>query len=107
MAWHSCLAHSGVHTFGRSDGLFAARKEDFVLSRTSGTWTLPLSKSGQRAGAQESILLTDPFVVTALHKYFQSFAVGDLLSQVTPGTVGAVEGPHMRSVRLTIWQMRF
>ena len=56
----------GFHTFARSGELLRARCKDFVLSATSGTWTLPFSKSGQRTGNVESILLHDRFVCVAV-----------------------------------------
>ena len=53
----------GWETFARPGELFAARKRDFLLSSTrlQGTWVLPLSKSGQRHGAAESLTLSDPW----------------------------------------------
>ena len=65
----------GFHTFARSGELFAARVGDFVLQKGTGAWSLPLTKSGQRAGASESILLTDRFVVSCLPFRRHHFAV--------------------------------
>ena len=76
----------GFHSFARAGELFQARVGDFVLGSSSGTWTLPLSKSVQRAGAVESILLTDAFVVVLLSNFCRGKQAGDLLSQVAPGT---------------------
>ena len=76
----------GFHSFARAGELFQARVGDFVLGSSSGTWTLPLSKSGQRVGAVESILLTDAFVVVLLSNFCRGKQAGDFLSQVSPGT---------------------
>jgi hypothetical protein len=75
----------GFHTFARTGELFNARAGDFVLSATSGTWTLPLSKSGQRTGAVESILLTDVYVLHLLKNFIKGMHSGDRLSNVSPG----------------------
>ena len=74
----------GFHTFGRSGELFSALCKDFVLSGTAGTWTLPLSKSGQRTGMTESILLDDPFICKLLQNYLRCRASGDVLTKVSP-----------------------
>ena len=73
----------GFHTFARSGELFAARRSDFVLSAQS--WALPLSKSGQRAGAEESLLIEDAFVRTALQAFLRGKAPGDSLFLVSAG----------------------
>jgi hypothetical protein len=51
----------GFHSFPRTGELFSARCRDYVFNdqRTLVTWTLPLSKSGQREGAQEALSLDD------------------------------------------------
>ena len=77
----------GFHTFARTGELFNARAGDFVLSATSGTWTLPLSKSGQRTGAVESILLTDVYVLYLLKNFIKGMQSGDRLSNVSPGVL--------------------
>ena len=77
----------GFHTFARAGELFNARVGDFVLSTSSGSWTLPLSKSGQRVGATESILLTDPFVITLLRNFFRTKQPGDRVSSASPGVL--------------------
>lgn len=77
----------GFHTFARTGELFAARVGDFVLSPTSGTWTLPLSKSGQRNGVTESILLFDPWVLALLTNYTKHMRPGDRLSSASPGVL--------------------
>ena len=76
----------GFHTFARAGELFQAKAGDFVLGEKSGTWTLPLSKSGQRQGVTESILLTDPFVLVLLRNFMSKLAPGDPLSTVSGGT---------------------
>ena len=75
----------GFHTFARAGELFQAKVADFVFDKASGTWTLPLSKSGQRMGATESLLLTDPFVVTLLRNFCRGRLPGDRLSSHSPG----------------------
>ncbi|CAE7270082.1 unnamed protein product [Symbiodinium sp. CCMP2592] len=75
----------GFHTFARSGELFAAKAGDFVLSRGKGTWTLPMSNSGQRQGAVESLTIDDTFVGTAISNFCKHKQPGDLLSQVSPG----------------------
>jgi len=79
------LLISGFHTFARAGELFQAKVADFVFDKASGTWTLPLSKSGQRMGATESLLLTDPFVVTLLRNFCRGRLPGDRLSSHSPG----------------------
>ena len=75
----------GFHTFARTGELFAARAGDFVLGQHTGTWSLPLSKSGQRSGAAESIVISDRFVVACVRNFTRAFQPGDLLSQTSPG----------------------
>ena len=69
-------------TFARPGELFAARKRDFLLSSTrlQGTWVPPLSKSGQRHGAAESLTLSDPWVVVLVAAYLQRLGPDQLLS---------------------------
>lgn len=76
----------GFHTFARAGELFQARAGDFLLGSRSGTWTLPLSKSGQRQGVTESLLITDPFVVVLLKNFLRNFSPGDNVSLVSGGT---------------------
>ena len=54
----------GFTTFTRTGELFGAKTSDFCMSwsRGSGVWVLPLTKSGQRHGAPESVTITDPWV---------------------------------------------
>ena len=75
----------GFHTFARSGELFAARCSDFVLSAQSGSWALPFSKSGQRVGASESLLIEDAFVCSTLQAFLRGKAPGDSLSLVSAG----------------------
>ena len=56
-----------------------------MLSRGKGTWTLPMSKSGQRQGAVESLTIDDMFVATSVANFCRHKQPGDLLSQVSPG----------------------
>ena len=67
----------GFHTFARSGELFGARCGDFVRARGKGTWSLPLIKSGQRAGASESLVIV--FVGTALANFSRNKGNGDLV----------------------------
>ena len=83
----SVLLILGFHTFARTGELFNARVGDFVLGATSGTWTLPLSKGGQRQGVTESILLNDPFVVLLLRNYCKNKKPGDRLANASPGVM--------------------
>jgi len=52
----------GFDRFARTGELFAAVKQNFVFGDTGRrvVWSLPLTKSGQRLGAQESIVIEDP-----------------------------------------------
>ena len=83
----SVLLILGFHTFARTGELFNAKVGDFVLGATSGTWTLPLSKGGQRQGVTESILLNDPFVVLLLRNYCKNKQPGDRLASASPGVM--------------------
>ena len=76
----------GFHTFGRSGELFQARCKDCVLSSTSETWKLPLSKSRQHSRNVESILLHDLFVCVAAQNFIRGKSPGDLLSLCSPQT---------------------
>ena len=75
----------GFHTYARAGELFQAKVGDFVFDQNSGTWTLPLSKSGQRQGATESLLLTDRFVIALLRNFCKQKLPGDRLSSASPG----------------------
>ena len=97
----SILLILGFHTFARTGELFQAQVGDFVLSSTSGTWTLPLSKSGQRVGATESILLTDPFVLLLLRNYFRGKQPGDKLSSSSPGLLRSRLGDLLKDLSIS------
>ena len=77
----------GFHTYARSGELFSARRGDFTWNQalTKAVWSLPLSKGGQRVGAQESLVIDDPWVVAALANFLQHHSPGDLLRTVSPG----------------------
>ena len=78
----------GFSTFTRTGELFSARKCDFLLSwdRGSGVWTLPLTKSGRRHGAPESVTITDPWIVRLLYGYLSRLHPSDLLLSCSPHT---------------------
>ena len=83
----SMLLMLGFDQFARTGELFAAVKQDFVFnsSKTKVVWTLPLSKGGQRVGAQESLIIEDRWLVKALGGFLSSLHPGDLLRSVSPG----------------------
>ena len=91
----------GFHSFARTGELFNARVVDFVLSSSSGTWTLPLSKSGQRTGAVESILLTDVFVLRLLENFFKHKSPGDRLATVSPGLLRTRQASLLSQLHIT------
>ena len=77
----------GFDRYARSGELFFARKGDFTwnAAKTRAVWSLPLTKSGQRVGAHESLVIDDPWLVTALANYLRAMAPGDYLRTVSPG----------------------
>lgn len=77
----------GFDRFARTGELFGAKKADFTWNqaRTKAVWSLPLTKSGQRVGAQESLVIDDPWLVKALANYMDHLAPGDFLRTVSPG----------------------
>jgi hypothetical protein len=79
----------GFDRFARTGELFAATKQDFVFnhSRSKVVWSLPLTKSGQRVGAQESLVVEDPWLVRALSNYLRSLQNGDTLRHTSPGVM--------------------
>eukprot|EP00438_Fugacium_kawagutii_P024604 Skav200072 [mRNA] locus=scaffold838:322357:322941:- [translate_table: standard] len=83
----SVLLLLGFDRFARSGELFGAKKGDFVWnsSETRAVWSLPLTKSGQRVGAQESLVVEDPWLVKALVNYLRPLSPGDFLRTVSPG----------------------
>lgn len=91
----------GFHTFARAGELFQCKVGDFVFDKKSGTWTLLLSKSGQRAGATESLLLTDPFVVTLPRNFSKYKLAGDKLSPASPGLLRKRLSPLLEQLGLT------
>jgi hypothetical protein len=53
----------GFHLFPRSGELFGAKAGDFQIDDNHrGVWSLPLTKRGQRIGAKESLVITDPWI---------------------------------------------
>jgi hypothetical protein len=76
----------GWHCSARSGELFAAQGCDFVLDWASGcgSWTLPLSKSGQRQGIQEAIDLNDRWLVALLQLYIGGRPPHAPLTDVSP-----------------------
>ena len=83
----SILLLLGFDRYARSGELFFARRGDFTwnASKTRAVLSLPLTKSGQRVGAHESLVIDDPWLVTALANYMHSLAPGDYLRTVSPG----------------------
>ena len=77
----------GFDRYARSGELFNAKKGDFVFNSplTRAVWSLPLTKSGQRVGAQESLIIEDSWLVTALSNYLRVKNPGDFLRNVSPG----------------------
>ena len=76
----------GFHRFPRSGELFSATAGDFTLDDSlNGVWGLPLTKSGQRFGAKESLVLEDPWVVGLLKNFLEGKLPGDSLSSVRAG----------------------
>lgn len=77
----------GFDRFARTGELFAAVKQDFTFNKplTKVIWTLPLSKSGHRTGAQESLVVEDPWLVKALHSFLKQLEPGDTLRSVSAG----------------------
>jgi hypothetical protein len=79
----------GFDRFARTGELFAAKKQDFVFNRSFSkvVWSLPLTKSGQRVGAQESLVIEDVWLVKALWSYLKNLQNGDTLRQFAPGVM--------------------
>ena len=77
----------GFDRFARTGELFGATKGDFTWNnaRTKAVWSLPLTKSGQRVGAHESLVIDDPWLVQALANYVAPLAPGDYLRTASPG----------------------
>ena len=79
----------GFDRFARTGELFNAKRGDFHFdtSLRRVVWTLPLTKSGQRHGAQESLVVDDVWLVHALYNFMRFHAPGDLLRAVSPGAM--------------------
>ena len=77
----------GFDRFARSGELFMAKRGDFTwnTTKTKAIWSLPLTKSGQRVGAQESLVIDDSWLVVALANYMSALSPGDYLRSVSPG----------------------
>eukprot|EP00438_Fugacium_kawagutii_P032554 Skav201090 [mRNA] locus=scaffold2562:77913:81556:+ [translate_table: standard] len=91
----------GFHTFARAGELFQCKVGDFTFDHRAGTWTLPLSKSGQRAGATESLLITDPFVVTLVKNFCRDKLPGDRLATASPNLLRKRFGLLLEQLGLT------
>lgn len=77
----------GFHVYPRSGELFNAHCGDFqIADNLTGVWSLPLTKSGQRFGAKESVLLTDPWIGLLLKNFLAHKLPGDPFSSVSGGT---------------------
>lgn len=76
----------GFTVFARTGELFQAKAGDFILDKNlkRGVWSLPLTKSGQRAGTKESLTLEDGWLLTAIHRYCRHLHPGDCLRQCSP-----------------------
>ncbi|CAE8601716.1 unnamed protein product, partial [Polarella glacialis] len=76
----------GFHRFPRSGELFSARVADFQSGPDcKSVWALPLTKSGQRVGAKESVVIEDPWIGLLIRQYCRDLQPGDLLTKVSPG----------------------
>ena len=75
----------GFTLFARTGELFGARAGDFVFDTKmkKGVWSLPLTKSGQRAGIRESLTVEDPWLLVALKRYCANLHAGDTLRRVS------------------------
>ena len=73
----------GFETFARTGELLGARKRDFVVDamRMTGVWSLPRSKGGERAGATESLVIRNSFVLQALQHYLLTLRADERLSK--------------------------
>ena len=76
----------GFHAYLRSGELFSLRQQCLQLQASTGRGvvSLPLTKSGQRLGVQESVTLDDAWLVRLCAMYAKRLQPGDFLSQVTP-----------------------
>ena len=69
----------------RVRGNFLVPQKVTSLGTMLGPWSLPLTKSGQRVGAHESLVIDDPWLVQALANYVAPLAPGDYLRTASPG----------------------
>ena len=76
----------GFTMFARTGELFQAKAGDFVFDHRlrKGVWSLPLTKSGQRAGVRESLTIEDQWLLVALKNYCKSLRPGDTLRKASP-----------------------
>lgn len=75
----------GFHRYPRSGELFQGRKADFTFDRNDlGVWSLPLTKSGQRIGARESLILDDSWIGGLVRAFLKPLKPGDTLTRVSP-----------------------
>ena len=92
----------GFHRYPRSGELFQARKADFSFdSINHGVWSLPLTKSGQRIGACESLILDDSWVGGLVRSFVRPLHPGDLLTSVSPATQRFRLKTLLKDLRLT------
>ena len=79
----------GFSRFARTGELFNARVGDFVFDANlkRAVWSLPLSKSGQRFGARESITIDDVWIVHALSNFCRKKWPGDSIRLASPQTM--------------------
>ena len=77
---------TGLTMFARTGELFQAKAGDFVFDHRlrKGVWSLPLTKSGQRAGVRESLTIEDQWLLVALKNYCKSLHPGDTLRKASP-----------------------
>lgn len=77
----------GFDRFARTGELFNAKRGDFHFdsSLRRAVWSLPLTKSGQRQGVHESLVVEDVWLVHALFNFMRFHAPGDSLRSVSPG----------------------
>ena len=79
----------GFDRYARTGELFSAKKGDFTWNAAASrlVWSLPLTKGGQRTGAQESLVINDPWLIGALRNFVAPLAPGDLLRSASPGVL--------------------
>ena len=74
----------GFHVFPRSAEVFSARKAELVFDfRDHAVWSLPLTKSGQRVGAKESLIVDDVWATQLLKQFLKPLMPGDRLSSIS------------------------